>query len=204
MAEPLPSTPDTENEWIFNGSPEAFEQFLSDRLEQLRPRLMRIAYKYVRDAASAEDVVGEALFRAWRMRHSFAASGGHLLKWMATIVFHCFADTYKARRRMPEAPEQQIVVADRARAVDAALGDRAELAIAMDCIDRLPAEQRQYLLDHLFEFEGEALSRIALKHGKTRQNVSALVLKALAAVRDCVRARLSPAGAALQPSGGAL
>jgi len=69
-----------------------------DRLfESLRPELLRFAWWLARDRTVAEDVVQEALLRAWRSRDSLkdpAAARG----WLLTIVRREHARLYERKR----------------------------------------------------------------------------------------------------------
>ncbi len=69
-----------------------------DRLfESLRPELLRFAWWLARDRAVAEDVVQEAMLRAWRSRSSLkdpAAARG----WLLTIVRREHARLYERKR----------------------------------------------------------------------------------------------------------
>jgi RNA polymerase sigma-70 factor, ECF subfamily len=69
-----------------------------DRLfESLRPELLRFAWWLARDRAIAEDVVQEALLRAWRSRDGLkdpAAARG----WLLTIVRREHARLYERKR----------------------------------------------------------------------------------------------------------
>src|SRR5471032_870805 len=63
----------------------------------LRPELLRFAWWLARDRAVAEDVVQEALLRAWRSRDSLkdpAAARG----WLLTIVRREHARLYERKR----------------------------------------------------------------------------------------------------------
>jgi RNA polymerase sigma-70 factor (ECF subfamily) len=63
----------------------------------LRPELLRFAWWLARDRAIAEDVVQEALLRAWRSRESLkdpAAARG----WLLTIVRREHARLYERKR----------------------------------------------------------------------------------------------------------
>jgi RNA polymerase sigma-70 factor, ECF subfamily len=69
-----------------------------DRLfESLRPEMLRFAWWLARDRAVAEDVVQEALLRAWRSRDALkdpAAARG----WLLTIVRREHARLYERKR----------------------------------------------------------------------------------------------------------
>jgi RNA polymerase sigma-70 factor (ECF subfamily) len=81
-----------------NITPEAPVPLAVDRLfASLRPELLRFAWWLARDRAVAEDVVQEALLRAWRSRDALkdpAAARG----WLFTIVRREHARLYERKR----------------------------------------------------------------------------------------------------------
>ena len=66
-------------------------------LESVRPELVRFAYWLARDRSVAEDVVQEAMLRAWRARSELkdAAAARH---WLLTIVRREHARLYERKR----------------------------------------------------------------------------------------------------------
>ncbi len=54
----------------------------------------------VLDAASLEDVVAQALQRAWRSRHTFDASRGTARAWLGVIGHNCALQMLAKRQRM--------------------------------------------------------------------------------------------------------
>ena len=65
--------------------------------EELRPDLYRFAFWLARDRAVAEDVVQEALLRAWRSRDSLGKAGA-AKPWLLTIVRREHARLYERKR----------------------------------------------------------------------------------------------------------
>jgi RNA polymerase sigma-70 factor, ECF subfamily len=65
--------------------------------EELRPDLFRFAYWLARDRQVAEDVVQEALLRAWRSREALA-EGAAAKPWLLTIVRREHARLYERKR----------------------------------------------------------------------------------------------------------
>jgi RNA polymerase sigma-70 factor (ECF subfamily) len=71
----------------------AFEQLC----DELRPDLFRFAFWLARDRDVAEDVVQEALLRAWRSREALA-DGAAARPWLLTIVRREHARLYERKR----------------------------------------------------------------------------------------------------------
>lgn len=65
--------------------------------EELRPDLYRFAFWLARDRQVAEDVVQEALLRAWRSRESLAETGA-AKPWLLTIVRREHARLHERKR----------------------------------------------------------------------------------------------------------
>jgi RNA polymerase sigma-70 factor, ECF subfamily len=65
--------------------------------DELRPDLFRFAFWLARDREVAEDVVQEALLRAWRSREALA-EGAAAKPWLLTIVRREHARLYERKR----------------------------------------------------------------------------------------------------------
>jgi len=65
--------------------------------DELRPDLFRFAFWLARDRDVAEDVVQEALLRAWRSREALA-EGAAAKPWLLTIVRREHARLYERKR----------------------------------------------------------------------------------------------------------
>ncbi len=75
--------------------------------DELRPDLYRFAFWLARDRQVAEDVVQEALLRAWRSRASLAETAA-VKPWLLTIVRREHARLYE-RRRFETVPVDDLV-----------------------------------------------------------------------------------------------
>jgi len=122
-------------------SGERLEDAFGRLLESLRPDLVRFAYWLARDRSVAEDVVQEAMLRAWRARQELkdAAAARH---WMLTIVRREHARLYE-RKRLATVDLSDII--EREDAALARSGD-GELLDLRRAILRLPDEYREPLV----------------------------------------------------------
>src|SRR2546430_14754766 len=66
-------------------------------LESMRPELLRFAHWLARDRSIAEDIVQEALLRAWRSRDALKDPGA-ARPWLLTIVRREHARLYERKR----------------------------------------------------------------------------------------------------------
>jgi RNA polymerase sigma-70 factor (ECF subfamily) len=129
----IPSRPDESGARLAD----AFSQLL----ESLRPDLVRFAYWLARDRSVAEDVVQEAMLRAWRARLELkdAAAVRH---WLLTIVRREHARLYE-RKRLVTVDVNDIVEREDAALARAGDGDLLDLRSA---ILRLPDDYREPLV----------------------------------------------------------
>ncbi len=119
-----------------------------DVLSQLPP-LRRYARALMRDESAAEDLVHDALLRAYERRSSFRL-GGNLRGWLLSILHNTFIDHH--RRRLAEEKRD----AESALLAETALPAEQESAVRLRQIQQaflhLPEEQRAAL--HLVAVEG--------------------------------------------------
>jgi RNA polymerase sigma-70 factor (ECF subfamily) len=109
--------------------------------ESLRPDLLRFAFWLGRDRQLAEDVVQEAMLRAWK---SFDAleDEGKAKSWLLTIVRREFARTFE-RKRLEVANLDALVAAE---APVLAAEDDPDLASMREALFRLDDEYREPLV----------------------------------------------------------
>ena len=123
-------------------------------LEALRPELLRFAWWLARDRAVAEDVVQEAMLRAWRSRSSLkdpAAARG----WLLTIVRREHARLYE-RKRLEITDLDQVIAAE-----DPQLAAESDELVGLRlAITQLPDEYRVPLvMQVLGGFSTEEIAR---------------------------------------------
>lgn len=112
-------------ECVAQAEPAATQLFAS-----LRPELLRFAYWLARDRSIAEDVVQEAMLRAWRSREALkdaAAARG----WLLTIVRREHARLYERKRLETVDLHEVVAQEDGALAAPDADGKLTELNAAL-------------------------------------------------------------------------
>ena len=75
-----------------------------DDVAELIPQLYGMALRLARNRADAEDLVQDALLRAYRGYHTFKA-GTNLRAWLFRILTNTFINEYRRRSRRPKETE---------------------------------------------------------------------------------------------------
>jgi RNA polymerase sigma-70 factor, ECF subfamily len=118
-----------------------------DVVGQLGP-LLRYAHALTRDETQAEDLIHDALVRAYERRSTFRI-GGNVRAWLFSVLHNTFVD---GRRRAAELRRD----AEVARVADEMIPPAQESSVRLDQIQRafatLPENQRAVL--HLVAIEG--------------------------------------------------
>jgi len=109
--------------------------------ESLRPDLLRFAYWLGRDRQLAEDVVQEAMLRAWKSLNSLTDEG-KAKSWLLTIVRREFARSFERKRL--EVSDLDALVAAEADVL--AAEDDDELTQMREAMFRLDDEYREPLV----------------------------------------------------------
>lgn len=157
-----------------------------DVIAQLGP-LRRYARSLTRDGAEAEDLVQDALLRAYERRSGFR-HGGNLRAWLLAILHSRFIDRMRARRSEAARIDK---AADLAPSAFAAPQEHVvRLAQVRSAFLALPEEQRAAL--HLVAIEGlsyqEAADALAVPIGTLMSRI-ARARAALRAMEDDVPQR---------------
>lgn len=111
--------------------------------------LRRYARSLTRDQADAEDLVQEALLRAYERKASFR-SDGSIRSWLLSILHNTFIDQTRSRRS--EAARNEKVAELAEHQVMPAQEDVVRLTQVRDAFLTLPEDQRAVL--HLVAIEG--------------------------------------------------
>jgi RNA polymerase sigma-70 factor (ECF subfamily) len=120
-----------------NLSPPDPREEIVDHLGAMRAFALSLA----RNDADADDLVQEALVKAWKNIQSFEA-GTNMKAWLFTILRNTFYSTYRKRRREVSDPDG---IAAEQLAVKPAHDGRLQLKEFLDAFAQLPVEQREVL-----------------------------------------------------------
>jgi RNA polymerase sigma-70 factor, ECF subfamily len=143
------------------------------------PRLLRFARRLTRDTPGAEDLVQEALLKAWRGFHQFH-DGSSPRAWLYRILINAFyGQGRKIRASPPMVPLENQIPAD-------ANSNSIERLEMNQALDSLPLEQRTVLLLGVVEgFTCREISEIlSLPMGT--------VMSRLSRARQSLREKLAP------------
>jgi RNA polymerase sigma-70 factor (ECF subfamily) len=153
--------------------------------EVLRPDLLRFAFWLGRDRQLAEDVVQEALLRAWKSFDSLGEEG-KARSWLLTIVRREFARSFERKRF--EVTDLDALVAAEADVL--AAEDDAGLAEMREAIFRLDDEYREPLV--LQVMMGYSTQEIADQMGLQQGAVLTRLFRARARLRQELRPDAEP------------
>jgi RNA polymerase sigma-70 factor, ECF subfamily len=149
--------------------------------DELRPDLFRFAFWLARDRQVAEDVVQEAMLRAWRSRASLTETES-AKPWLLTIVRREHARLYE-RKRLPTVPVDELVGSE---SPELAAAEEQETLDLRRAIFDLEDDYREPLV--LQVLMGLSTEEIATQLGLTQ----AAVLTRLFRARHKLRRRLVP------------
>ena len=149
--------------------------------EPLRPDLVRFAFWLARDRALAEDVVQEAMLRAWKSLDSLD-DDARARPWMLTIVRREHARTFE-RKRLEVADLDALVAAEApvlASEEDAAVSEMREALFRLEDDYREPLVLQvmmgfttQEIAEQLGLTQGAVLTRLFRARQKLRQALGA-------------------------------
>jgi RNA polymerase sigma factor (sigma-70 family) len=150
-----------------------------------------VAYRIMRDPASADDATQEAFISAYKAIKSFR--GGNFKSWLLRIVTNSCYDELRRRKRRPQSSLDEIteeiespsfMADDRDTPED--MRQRVELVDAVKrCLDELPDEQRVAAV--LCDVEGREYQEIAEIMSISLGTVKSRISRARSKLRDCLQ-----------------
>lgn len=140
--------------------------------------LRRYARSLTRDSADAEDLVHDALVRAYERRSTFR-SGGNLRAWLLSILHNAFIDETRSRRSEAARVQQAAHLAD--ESIEAPQEHSARLTQVREAFLGLPEEQRVAL--HLVAIDGLSYQEAAGTLGVPIGTLMSRIGRARAALR---------------------
>jgi RNA polymerase sigma-70 factor (ECF subfamily) len=143
--------------------------------------MLAYATRLLNDRAAAEDVVQEALIRAWRHPEVLTNGKGSIRGWLLTVVRNLVTDRQRARAARPAEVAETAAAAD----LSAVVRDHADQVVAsvtvLEALEGLSDDHRG-VLDQLY-FQGRSLGETATALGIPTGTVKSRTYYALRALR---------------------
>src|SRR4051812_35360153 len=150
-----------------------------EALRRAAPRLQRYAVRRLRDPHEAEEVVQEALLRAFQHREKLTTEDD-LMAWVTVVTGRLVIDRLRVRGRavaVADVPAGSRAGRDTADVVVA----RDEARIALDALEAMPARQASVLWAR--EVEGLTYDAIGERYGLTEPSVRSVLHRARKTLR---------------------
>jgi RNA polymerase sigma-70 factor (ECF subfamily) len=149
---------------LWTGDEGAFRELFS----RYAPVAHGLAYRLVRHAQLAEEIVQETFLSVWRSPERYDRSLGSVRSWLLAAVHHRAVDAIRReqsqRRRADRAAERlEVVTDDPADELVAAIDRPQEQKLVREALEALPAEQRE-VLSQMY-FDGMTQTQIAARTG---------------------------------------
>src|SRR5262249_21075617 len=151
-------------------------------LEEYVPPVYRFALRLTNDPHEAEDLMQEALLRAWRKQHLLREPQAARI-WLFRIVVNLWRDRLRKRRSLVDrAGPLRGDPFDPRRAPDDEFADAEDARLALEALQKLPEGQRQAL--YLRACEGLSAEEIAAVLGSNANAVKATLCVARKKLRE--------------------
>ncbi|MDX6253027.1 MAG: polymerase sigma-70 factor, subfamily [Kribbellaceae bacterium] len=164
--------------------PVANEELIRTLFDEHGNAMLAYATRLTGDRASAEDVVQEALVRAWRHPDSLTNGKGPLRGWLLTVVRNIVTDRVRARNARPaEVAESAATVPVERDHADQVVNTM----VVLDALDQLSPEHR-VVLEQVY-LQGRSVAEAAEVLGIPPGTVKSRCHYALRALRERFSAR---------------
>lgn len=151
-----------------------------------------VAYRIMKDPASAEDATQEAFISAYKAIKRFR--GGNFKSWLLRIVTNTCYDELRWRKRRPQSSLDEITeenpsvsfMADEESGPEEQRQKVELMAAVEQCLEELPDEQR--IAAVLCDVEGREYKEIAQITDTSLGTVKSRISRARSKMRDCLQA----------------
>jgi RNA polymerase sigma-70 factor, ECF subfamily len=117
---------------------------LSDQLEQIRPKLYRLAYSWSHNAALADDLAQETIIKALK-NVSQLRDPALLNSWLFSILANCLRDHFRQYKEMDDIDELEDYRYAHENTPENAHSQSQIVLRVRDAVSKLPLGQRQVL-----------------------------------------------------------
>ncbi|HVE20452.1 MAG TPA: sigma-70 family RNA polymerase sigma factor [Acidocella sp.] len=162
--------------WSADGDRRAFDEIVTRH----GPFALRVAARLIPDPKVAEDVVQEAMLRAWSQAGRFDPQRARLTTWLYRILVNLCID-HRRRRRFEPLPEGFDAV-DPAAGIDEVMESDERVRAFAKVVKSLPARQRAAIT--LVYDEGMSGAEAARVLGMSAKAVERLLSRARAYLRE--------------------
>ena len=155
---------------------------LQGKLEQIRPRLYRLAYSWSHNSALADDLVQETMIKA--LKNAGQLRDPALLNsWLFSILANCLRDHYRKHKEMDDIDELEDYHYSHENTPENAHSQSQIIVRVRDAVAKLPLGQRQVLtlvdLEELSYIEVAATLDIPIGTVMSRLCRARIAMKAL-------------------------
>jgi len=148
-------------------------------LRRAAPRLQRYAVRRLHDPHEAEEVVQEALLRAFQHRDQLATEDD-LMAWVTVVTGRLVIDRLRVRGRSVAVAELPVGTRAGRDTADVVVA-RDEARIALDALEAMPARQAAVLWSR--EVEGLSYDEISERYGLSEPSVRSVLHRARKTLR---------------------
>jgi RNA polymerase sigma-70 factor, ECF subfamily len=131
---------------------------LQGQLEQIRPRLYRLAYSWCHNAALADDLTQETLIKALKNANQLR-DPALMNSWLFSILANCLRDHYRQYKEMDDIDELEDYRYAHENTPEEAHSQSQIVVRVRNAVSKLPLGQRQALT--LVDLEGLSYIEVA-------------------------------------------
>jgi RNA polymerase sigma-70 factor, ECF subfamily len=154
--------------------------------------MITYASRLTGDRHAAEDVVQEALVRAWRRRDELSEEKGSIRGWLMTVIRNIVIDRARARAARPhEVPGESAAAVASASVADHA-DQLVDFVVLVDAMDRLSTDHRRVLTE--LYLRDRSVAETAVTLGVPAGTVKSRSFHALRQLRAYLRPADLPGG----------
>jgi len=139
---------------------EGDEESFSRIVKAYLPKVVQLAYRYLKDRSLAEDVAQEIFLKLYQNPASWQPTA-RFSSWLYRVTFNACTDQWRKRKRNPESElleNQEISTAN--AAPDTSLIDKETAQLIQQAINALPEDQKKIILLYQEETSYEEIAEI--------------------------------------------
>jgi RNA polymerase sigma-70 factor, ECF subfamily len=179
--------PDKEDQELLALIQDGSHQAFAELVERHTERFYRLAYRYVQNRETAEDLVQDAFLRLWENPAGWRPDrNSKFTTWFYRIVVNLCLDWQKKKR--PMLMDEDMPLADERESADEAMIRNQEQSLLEKAIAALPERQRTAL--NLCFDEGLSNQEAAEAMGVNLKALQSLIMRAKTTLKERMKAYL--------------